>query len=86
MCIYQSIVGASLASGKTQDLILQDFSRKTLGARLARQKTLFFWSKMENFHKIVQMRVAKKFSNYFFHVRKTIIQRNTLFSYIKYFL
>ena len=32
-----SIVGASLASRKTQDLILQDFSRKTLDARLARQ-------------------------------------------------
>ena len=32
------IVGASLASRKKQDLILQDFSRKTLDARLARQK------------------------------------------------
>ena len=31
-------MGASLASRKMQDLILQDFSRKTLGARLARQK------------------------------------------------
>ena len=39
------IVGASLASRKMQDLILQDFSRKTLGARLARQiftKKLYF--------------------------------------------
>ena len=33
-----TIVGTSLASRKTQDLTLQDFSRKTLGARLARQK------------------------------------------------
>ena len=38
-------VGASLVTRKTQDLILQDFSRKTLGARLARQiftKKLYF--------------------------------------------
>ena len=32
------IVGTSLASRKMQDLTLQDFSRKTLVARLARQK------------------------------------------------
>lgn len=32
------IVHASLASRKTQDLIMQDFSRKTLGAILTRQK------------------------------------------------
>ena len=33
-----SIVGTSLASRKTQDFTLQDLSRKTLVARLARQK------------------------------------------------
>ena len=32
------IVGTSLASRKTQDFTLQDLSRKTLVARLARQK------------------------------------------------
>ena len=36
--MYLCIVGTSLASRKTQDLTLQDFSRKTLVARLARQK------------------------------------------------
>ena len=35
---HTAIVGTSLAFRKTQDLTLQDFSRKTLVARLARRK------------------------------------------------
>ena len=36
--VLVSIVGTSLASRKMQDFTLQDLSRKTLVARLARQK------------------------------------------------
>ena len=55
---------------------LKTLSCKTFLARLElqdlqdknSQKTLFFRPKMGHFQKIVQMRVEKKISNYFFHV------------------
>ena len=66
-----TIVGTSLASRKTQDLTLQDFSRKTLVARLARRKftkkTLFFWPKLGIFSNKNLNVVMKKFFSYFFH-------------------
>ena len=48
-------------------LFSQDLNCKTCKTTI-HKKTLFFRPKMGHFQKIVQMRVEKKFSNYFFHV------------------
>jgi len=64
------IVGTSLASRKTQDFALQDLSRKTLVARLARKKiylsTLFFWLKLEVFSQKIKLGLTKIFFYFVF--------------------
>ena len=64
-------MGTSLASRKTQDLTLQDFSRKTLVARLARRKFTkkpsFSGPKLGIFSHKDLNEVNKTFFSYFFH-------------------